>query len=356
MSTTIRDNIASVASGAHRLDQVEEAHALHHNRILNVFLTVDTEVYPITSTWRKDRLRHDVDRDIYGRVETGEYGLNCQLEVLRRYGLKASFFVEPLFALSSDVGEEPLRRIVREIQDAGQEVQMHLHPEWVPELPLEIASRLTERKSDVLNRFSAADQATLIRIGLGTLRRCGARNIRAFRAGDYAADRHTLRALHEVGLEFDTSYNYCYLKSLCGLHTHRPVVQPMRMEGLWEIPITFFQDWPGHSRHTQLGACSSAEIIRALENAKRAGWWSFVLVSHSFEGLKNRRSSKLASVRPQVVARFERLCAYLDRHRDRFRTAHFAAIDSRRIPPSSATVPLRGRVTDSVRRLVKGIL
>src|SRR2546427_8724630 len=256
MSTTIQTKVVSAADSANCLDLAEETNALQRGQLLNVFLTVDTEVYPITPTWRKDRLREDVARDIYGRVAEAEYGLSYQLEVLRRYDLKASFFVEPLFALSPDVGEEPLRRIIQEIQEAGQEVQMHLHPEWVPELPAEIAAKLVERKSDVLNRSSAADQATLIRVGLETLRRCGARNVRAFRAGDYAADFHTLRALHDVGLEFDTSYNHCYLKSLCGLQMPRPVVQPMRMEGLWEIPISFFRDWPGHYRHTQLAACS----------------------------------------------------------------------------------------------------
>ena len=132
----------------------------------------------------------------------------------------------------------------------------------------------------MLNRFNLPrDQATLIRLerGLETLRRCGAQKIRAFRAGDYAADFNTMQALDDLGLEFDTSYNYCYLKSSCGLHTPRPVLQPVRMNGVWQIPISFFQDWPGHYRHAQLGACSGAEMIRAIENAWREDWWSFVM-------------------------------------------------------------------------------
>jgi hypothetical protein len=322
----------------------------HH---LNVFLTVDTEVYPITSAWRENRLRRDIDRDIYGRIETGEYGLTYQLSVLQKYGLKASFFVESLFALSANVGEAPLRRIVREIQAAGQEVQMHLHPEWVPELPADSAATLRQRESNVLSRFSASDQAVLIRAGLGALKRSGAQNICAFRAGDYAANFDTLRALHNVGIQFDSSYNYCYLNSLCGLRTGQAIVQPMRMDGVWEIPISFFRDWPGHYRHAQLRACSSAEIIHALEKANSAGWWSFVIVSHSFECLKNRWSRRPVSVQPRVVARFEALCRYLDRNRDRFSTKHFIDIDSQQIPLNVARPPLKGRTAVSLLRVVE---
>jgi len=320
---------------------------------LKVFFTIDTEVHPITTTWRRDRLRQDIDRDIYGLVATRECGLNYQLAMLRKYDLKASFFVEPLFALSPHVGLEPLRRIVQEIQEAGQEVQMHMHPEWVPELPPELASALAERKSAALNRFNTSDQTTLIRLALQTLRRCGAENVRAFRAGDYAADSNTLQALTALGIEFDTSYNYCYLKSSCGLQTPAPVLQPVPMNGVWQIPISFFQDWPGHYRHTQLGACSSAEMIRAMENAWRANWWSFVIVSHSFECLKNRWSSKHVSIRPQVVGRFERLCAYLDRHRDLFCTEHFADINSERIPVNLPRVPLGGHLAETMQRVVE---
>jgi len=320
-------------------------------RALRVFLTVDAEVYPITPTWRRDRLRHDIDRDIYGLVGSHEYGLNYQLAILRKFGLKASFFVEPLFSLSVDGGLEILSRIVREIQAAGQDVQLHLHPEWVPELPEEIASALTERKSGALNEFSAADQTALVRLGLETLRNCGAENVRAFRAGDYAANFDTMEALNAAGLEFDTSYNYCYLNRSCGLQMPAPVLQPVRMSGLWQIPISFFQDWPGHCRHTELGACSSVEMCRALESAWRARWWSFVIVSHSFECLKNRWNSRPVSVRPEVVSRFERLCAYLDRHRDRFSTEHFAEIDSERIPAHGSPSPINGRLADALFRI-----
>lgn len=327
------------------------AHAPETIHALKVFLTIDTEVYPITSTWRSDHLRRDIDRDMYGVVAKREYGLNYQLAMLKKHDLKASFFVEPLFALSADVGLEPLRRIIQEIQEAGQEVQMHLHPEWVPELPIEITGALADRKSKRLNQFNASDQSTLIRVGLETLRLCGAQKVRAFRAGDYAADFDTLQVLHDLGIEFDTSYNYCYLKSSCGLHTSEPVFQPLRMNGVWQIPVSFFQDWPGHCRHTQLCACSSVEMTRALEDAWRANWWSFVIVSHSFEFLKNRWSLKPVTIRTRVVRRFEQLCEYLDRNRGRYYTEHFADINSTKIPADASPLPINGSLTNALFRV-----
>ncbi|WP_204320123.1 hypothetical protein, partial [Klebsiella oxytoca] len=51
-----------------------------------------------------------------------------QLEQLARHGLKACFFVDPMPALV--YGLDPIRRVVGAILEAGQEVQLHLHPNW----------------------------------------------------------------------------------------------------------------------------------------------------------------------------------------------------------------------------------
>lgn len=42
------------------------------------------------------------------------------------------FFVEPLFPARFEL--QPLEEVVRLIQDARQEVQLHLHTEWVDEV------------------------------------------------------------------------------------------------------------------------------------------------------------------------------------------------------------------------------
>src|SRR6478609_6242763 len=97
--------------------------------MLNVFITVDTEVWPLLPDWREAGLTRDIDRDIYGNTPSGSYGISYQMDVLDRHGLKGVFFVEPLFA--EVAGRDRLRAIVAEIQGRGHEVQVHIHPEWL---------------------------------------------------------------------------------------------------------------------------------------------------------------------------------------------------------------------------------
>lgn len=282
---------------------------------LNVFITVDVEIWPqswdrLTTADLKEAMRCY----IYGATPKGQYGLPFQLELLKRYGLKATFFVESLFA--EGFGLAPLAEIVDLIGSAGQEVQLHLHPEWVDKFPTPI---LPGRSGLNLRDFTEEEQKTLIGKGLDNLRRCGLGGIDAFRAGSYGADFATLRALKAYGIPYDTSYNYCYRNSSCSLHTDRPLVQPALLEGIYEIPIGFFEERPGRFRHTQLTACSLAELIFLLQQAHRQAWYSLVLVSHSFELLNSTRTRP----DPIVIRRFEKLCRFLAEHPGRFRTRHF---------------------------------
>ena len=85
-------------------------------------------------------------------------------------------------------------------------------------------------------------------------------------------------------------------------------------QGVTTFPVTVMKDGFGKNRHAQVGACSFNEMRDALLSAQRAGHRDFVVVSHNFEMLKPR-SQEPDSI---VVSRFERLCAYLSQHRDRF--------------------------------------
>ena len=94
--------------------------------MIRVFLTIDTELS--MSAPRRDPagVREAIDRDIFGHMPAGAYGIGFQLDRFREHGIKATFLVESLFAEA--VGLEPLKRIVAPIVDADQEAQLHLHP------------------------------------------------------------------------------------------------------------------------------------------------------------------------------------------------------------------------------------
>lgn len=96
--------------------------------MLDVFLTVDVEVW--CDGW------DDIDakfpqcfrKYVYGPTAAGDYGLPYQLKLLREHGLTGVFFTEPLF--STRFGRQPLADIVGLLRDGGGQVELHLLPEW----------------------------------------------------------------------------------------------------------------------------------------------------------------------------------------------------------------------------------
>jgi hypothetical protein len=305
--------------------------------MLDVLITVDTEVW-----WQEPDLttfRDDFARWFYGRTPSGEFGVAYQIRELNRRGLKAVFFVEPLFACAAGLG--PLEEMVGVIRDGGHEVQLHIHTEWL-ELLDEPLSR--QPLGTHLRDFDYDDQLALLSRALENLRRAGADDVCAFRAGNYGANRVTLKALAELGLRYDSSYNFCYLNDACQIEVPEVLLQPTELDNTIEVPIGFFEDWPGHYRHAQITAVSAAEMRHVLRSAARA-LSTFVIVSHSFELLTADRSD----VDPTVLGRFHALCDFLADNRDTFVTRGF---NDASFEPSAATVePLRGRLLNTALRI-----
>lgn len=289
--------------------------------MLDVLITIDTETYPISEGWKRDRLATDLRRDLYGEINGQVVGLEYQLETFAKHHLKACFMVESLFSAAPEVGEEPLRKIVRLIQDGRHEIQLHPHPEWIPHVPsLEVPYR-----SISLREFPLMEQEAIIRLAKSQLERAGAPTPIAFRAGGFAANKDTLTALYHSGIRYDSSLNPCYEYNEENLPRAKCSGYAMEMQGVVEIPVAVFQDYPSHLRPAQICACSSGEMIHALNSAEAAGWNFFVIVSHSFEMIARRwHSSKPPIVRQEVVRRFENLCKFLANNRDRFRTVGFS--------------------------------
>jgi hypothetical protein len=154
-----------------------------------VILTIDAEVAPRTSDWKRDRGRFAMDRDIYGITNRGERGLRYPLEVVERHGFKAVLFLE---ALSAGVlGLDLLKELVRLVQLRGHEVALHIHTEWLPYLQRPLVG---DSRGRCMHDFSEDDQRRMIDQGLENLSRAGAERVVAFRAGNGGASLATLRA------------------------------------------------------------------------------------------------------------------------------------------------------------------
>jgi peptidoglycan/xylan/chitin deacetylase (PgdA/CDA1 family) len=320
--------------------------------VLRVFLTVDTEVWPIAETWPHTPLSADqaCNREIEVYLHGGEveprFGITYQLATLARNKLKATYFVEPLSSFALGLGH--LERVLRAIDGCGQETALHMHPEWLTD-PRCVG--LPEFAGPCLWQYELEDQRRLVRAGLARLAEAGSGAVRAFRAGNYAANRNTLRALREAGIPIDTSLNACYAESFPDLADRNDICAPSQVEGVVEFPVTSFVDRPPDGRRPlQLGACSLSEIRYVLEQAAAARWPAIVIVMHSFELMRVGRfqNGGPAAHSRLLVRRFERLCEYLAANRKRMKTCHFSDVDLASLEdldkaPDIISSPLRTR-------------
>lgn len=280
--------------------------------MLNVFFTVDVELW--CDGWESIDARFEsaFERYIYGQTSRGCFGLEFQLQQLTAHGLLGVFFVEPMFALR--FGMEPLQKIVSLIRRYGHEVQLHLHPEWADEArcpPVDVSVG----KRPFLRQFSLDEQTILIQRAKQLLTAAEPLEpLRAFRAGSFGFDLNTLRATEANGLFYDSSYNASLYGRTSGLMPDEILVDPVRYGETIEIPMTVFRDGLGKLRHVQLTACSYREIESLLWQAHEQQRPSFVILSHSSEFLTPGKTN----VDNVVVERFRRLCAFFAKHRSEF--------------------------------------
>ncbi len=304
--------------------------------MLDVFFTVDVEVW--CDNWQ------DIDRKfpaafrsyVYGPTPEGEFGLPFQADLLKDHGMKGVFFVEPLF--SARFGPEPLQEIVGILKERQQEIQLHLHTEWVDEARVPLLPDVRSKRQH-LRYFSRDEQASLIATGARLLREAGVAGVDAFRAGSFAFNHDTLPALAGNGIAFDSSYNAVLFGADSGVMPGVTLVESTQVDGVHEYPMTVYRDGTGALRHAQVTSCSYGELETLLWQALHAGRRSFVILSHNFEAL-NPAKTRVDKV---VVNRLRKLFAFLDHNRDCFRVRGFEGLEPHAWPqqPEPLHVPRR---------------
>jgi hypothetical protein len=296
--------------------------------MLNVFFTVDVELW--CNGWQDidEKFPAAYQKYIVGNTPAGAYGLPYQIQALNDHGLAGVFFVEPLF--SARFGQQSLADITGMVRDAGQEVQLHLHTEWVDEARTPLLPGV-QGKRQHLRAFSLAEQTALLKAGADMIEATGCKRPNAFRAGSFGFNRDTMDALAANRIAFDSSYNATMFGLDSGLLPGQVASEPFECAGVWEYPMTVYHDGTGSQRHAQLTACSFAEIESLLWQALEAGRTTFVILSHSVELLNDQRTRR----DDIVVKRFMKLCAFLDKHRDSFRTSGFDGL----APPVAGEQP-----------------
>ncbi len=286
-----------------------------------VLITIDTEL-----TWRPGDGWQDWKACYARSYEAAGVGVPYQLRMLAQYALKACFFVDPVPACV--FGIEPIKRMVDPILAAGQEVQLHLHPQWFG------AANGGTTSAFELNDYDEITQRDLIARARDLLMEAGVPDPIAFRSGSYAANDDTLRALASLGFQYDSSHNGHQHPWPSNINLPIDQITPIRHEGVIEVPVTLISDGAA-SRHLQICAVSTDELRAALEHADRSGLPIVNIVSHSFE-LANRNGNAPNRIH---VRRFERLCAFLSKERTRFPTVFFSELDDLDLDTPSALLP-----------------
>lgn len=275
--------------------------------MLPVLITIDTE-YSAGLYGRglaRDRAAN-FDRTIACRAKLGrsgrsEAGIFYQMDVFERCGVKAVFFVDPMPALVW--GQAAVDAVVHPIIERGHEVQLHCHTEW---LDLAEKSPLPGRSGLNIKDFTLTEQHTLLEWCLERIAEAGAPRPTAFRAGNYGANDDTLRALAQLGLQWDSSFPAGYDGSLCEISLPQGDSRPVNHCGMQEFPASAIASYDGR-RHAQVTALSFGEMRAAITHAAMANWPGFCLVSHSFE-LFNRDTQRPNAL---LCRRFEKLCKWL---------------------------------------------
>lgn len=254
-----------------------------------VFITIDTEYSSglYTGPGVADRAENYA-RSIGCITPDGPAGITHKLALLRQYGQKAVFFVDPMPALVWGVAA--IEDIVGPIIEAGQDVQLHCHTEW-----LGIAGAanplVSGRSGRNIADFPFEEQCELLNFARATLMAAGAPAPVAFRAGNYGANDDTLRALAAIGIAYDTSHCPALTDGACRISLGPEDRDPVLHHGVIEVPAGTIGTIGGGQRHAQITALTLAEMLAAIRHARGAGRESFTLVSHSFELINRRRLS-----------------------------------------------------------------
>lgn len=190
-------------------------------------LTVDTEALS------KRAPQDHVKRLMWGQHARGRAGIGEMSSIGDEFGAKYVFFVD-LCGAYSCLNET--QEVIRWLDAAGQDVQLHAHPEYLPE-QFWIAHGFKYRPR-FLNQYGAEKAAFTIRHFGKLITDITGKPLRAFRAGSFRWNADTIRALREAGipLSFNNSMN-AYLAGQCTYS--EPANRPYCWSnGVIEVPAT----------------------------------------------------------------------------------------------------------------------
>ena len=329
-----------------------------------VCLTVDTEFSIGGAFARPTKLRPIGEPHAYCPAQGEDHGLPFILRTLARFGFPATFFVETLS--TAYFGDDPLRRVVADILSAGQDVQLHLHPNWLHFRYPDWIERLSNGPpSGLCSGRSLPEMEALIETGLEPFERLNWPRPSALRVAGLSADRTVFVAMSRTGLRLGSNIGYGGR-----YHSKDPVLQIQAgrhwIEGVLEIPIFSFAQLPfpylKRYRRLTITGVGHHEMVSVLRAARANRISPVIILTHPHEFVKGAKPG-WPGVRPNHINKrqLESLCKFLAHHANEFVPVSFreagprwldaGALDppeiSASILPSLGTL-LQNRVNDLV--------
>ncbi|HKG27365.1 MAG TPA: methyltransferase domain-containing protein, partial [Thermomicrobiales bacterium] len=201
------------------------------NRLM---ITVDVEARPARS--RTDPL----DRLIWGRFPEGEFGIGRMMSVAERHGVELTMFLD--YAEEYLYGDA-LLDVGREIHRRGHDLQLHLHPEF---MPANFFAALGLDRPDNLSQTSPALADAYLTFLRDRHARVGASAGNAFRGQGYLYSGDILGAMKRHGLRLSSNYNASRSSQPMQFGAMPPF---MWDTGVIEAPIATVFDFRGTRRH-----------------------------------------------------------------------------------------------------------
>jgi len=268
-------------------------------------LTVDVET----------RTHHDSSQDISGVIPgyPGNFGIERIMDLLEEQQARGTFFLN-VYEIAKR-GEDVVRSAARLIHERGHDLELHTHPR-----PM--------FRFYGMSQASFGEQKAILEKGIALLEGWTGKKVVAHRAGAFAANTDTVRAVAAAGLRADCSLS-------AGSHVSVPLVAELgasnamqRVDGAWEIPMTCFDQvriGPWHSRRIlDIEGCSLPEIKRVTRWAVRHRLPTVCILMHSFslsrqnkpnQRVERRMTALLAWLRKQddiEIGTIEQVCRQLE--------------------------------------------
>lgn len=303
-----------------------------------VCITIDTE-FSIGGNFENPELAPIAEPIVLGSVAGKEHGLGFLLDSFGKFGVNATFFVESL--QTAYFGDEPMGGIARRIAAAGHDVQLHLHPCWL-HYDTVARARSGEAPNDSCAGRTESELDYFFEFGLAAFTRWGLPTPVAVRTGNFHIDGNVFRAAARFGLR---------VSSNIAVPIYPPREENLRLAGgkhwiggILELPLCCYnyQIWgTPRLRILCITACSSAEMISVLRQARAQNLSPVIILTHPQEYIKKKdyRYTKLRQNRVNQ-ARLRALLEFLNQNQEDFVTVPVSAIHddgastSRRDPPA----------------------